>query len=195
MKTTVLIAVFLLASLPRLACAELSFPTQEEAQHKFDAAVSDADTATVEHVWTSLVRMPDESLRHISVCEIKGKKEIQALSKYVQLIIPPPAKKLENGREFLVYRIIHFDTYGDFTIELKKAEKTLLVFEICGDPHAHYIACDALVKDSWIEVEQKALAPLLQQLTDLLKNKPANQAPEPTPTTVTPPAGQEARQP
>ena len=34
-----------------------------------------------------------------------------------------------------------------------------------------------------------------QILSMLMSQKPANQSPEPTPTTVTPPAGQEARQP
>ena len=84
MKTILLFAGLVLAVVPQLAKAEIPIPTQEEAQRKFDGAVSEADRAIIEHELFPNVRLNDESLRHISVGEISDKKEIQAISKYVR---------------------------------------------------------------------------------------------------------------
>lgn len=161
----------LLLLLPALAFAQLP-PTQEEAQTKFDAAVSSADTAIAEAIWYDRAA-EKESL--LPVWNASSEEEVRALSRYFRLVIPPPKKEIVDGQEVLVYEAFRCGCRGQFVITLKKKGEVLLTFVVA---HGEHIEAKELRKDSAIKVEKARLAPFYEQLLEAAKK--ANQMPEPT---------------
>jgi len=162
----------LLLLLPALAFAQLP-PTQEEAQAKFDSAVSSADAAIAEAIWYDRAS-EKESL--LLVWSTSSEEEIRALSRHFRLVIPPPKKEVVDGQEVLVYESFRCGCHGQFVITLKKKGEELLSFVVA---HGEHIGAKALREDSAIRVEKVPLASYYAQLVEAAKKK-ANQMPEPT---------------
>src|SRR5688572_5211268 len=113
----------LLFLLPALAFAQLP-PTQEEAQAKFDSAVSSADEAVAELI--SYDPAGNESL--LPVWSATAEEDIRSLSQYFRLVIPAPKKEVVDDQQVLVYRAFHCGCRGGFLITLKKKGSVLLSF-------------------------------------------------------------------
>ena len=186
MKTIFLI-VCLAALAVSFARAEQNVLTELEAQQLFDVAVVKADHATITHIWFPWYVPPKEPVRKRILRETSSPEEIRLLSKYIKLRISPPTKKLVDGREVLIpSEGFQTDCPGIFLVELKKNGAGILTFDIASEDT---IGCVAIRNDSAICVDAASLKPYYEELTKILKEAEANQAPLPTPVTVTPAAG------
>jgi len=196
MKTLGLVTALFILTMSDVVGETPAIFTQVDAQQKFDTAVSDADHAVITHQWFPWNPIPREDMRQVRVCDISSDEELRALSKHVRLIVPPPKKTVVDGKEVLSSIVPgHIDSPGCFAIALKKGEKELLKFRIYDGRRARYIGSYALLKDSVIEVEEDALAPLYASLNEMLQKKLANKPPEATSPAVTPAAVQPSRLP
>jgi hypothetical protein len=184
---TILLITWLAASVVSSARAEQKVLTEAEAQQLFDTAVANADNATITHIWFPWYLPPKEPVRKRILREISSQEEIRLLSKYIKLRIPPPTKKVVDGREVLIpSEGFHTDCTGIYLFELKRNGTGILSFDILSE---NIIGCAAIRNDSGIWVDAASLHPYYEELTKILKEAEANQALLPTPMSVTDRAG------
>ena len=202
MKPIISLLAVLVLQVAVSASSVSRIPTTEEAQAKIENAISQANRIRVEHVWTENLQGIPPARRRIFICEITAESEVKALSRCLRLVT------LGGGG---------VDCMDYFVVHIQKNETTLfdvMVFD------GQMVRSDALYDHSMIAVDAGAFRPFYDHIFSLLGNiltekwekglygdlckeremalaneLKANQSPQSTTPSVTPPAGQEARQP